>query len=194
MPRVSAGPAGIHEHNKPAAAFPRGAGAHAVLYVLGVVSELLAVGSPGHDVIVPLMRIYTLVFIAFGVGVRNSVHGNHALRTGGGLLTAYGLWNIAGGFFPLRPGDDSSIPPHIVATNVQPGLMIASICFVAAGFNGRMRWYSIISLVLSAVMAWWRSWPRRDRTSCWASAKESASGHSCCGWQSSQWRCGGAPG
>lgn len=116
-----------------------------------MVSELLAVGSPGHDVIVPLMWIYTLLFIAFGVGVWGSTHGNRALHTGGGLLTAYGLWNIAGGFFPLRLGDDTSIPLHIVATNVQLALMVASMSFVAAGFRGRMRWYSVISLVASAV-------------------------------------------
>jgi hypothetical protein len=117
-----------------------------------MVSELLAVGSPGHDTIVPLLWIYTLLFIAFGVGVWSSTHGNRALRTGGGLLIGYGLWNIAGSFFPLTLGDDASIPMHIVATNVQLALMVAAMCFVAAGFHGRMRWYSIISLLLSAVM------------------------------------------
>ncbi|WP_320537638.1 DUF998 domain-containing protein [Pseudarthrobacter sp. IC2-21] len=117
-----------------------------------MVSELLAVGSPGRDAIVPLLWIYTLLFIAFGVGVWSSTHGNRALRTGGGLLIGYGLWNIAGGFFPLRLGDETSVPLHILATNVQLALMVAAMCFVAAGFHGRMRWYSIISLVLSAVM------------------------------------------
>jgi hypothetical protein len=117
-----------------------------------MVSELLAVGSPGRDAITPLLWIYTLLFIAFGVGVWSSTHGNRALRTGGGLLIGYGLWNIVGGFFPLRLGDDTSIPPHIVATNIQLALMVAAMCFVAAGFRGRMRWYSIASLVLSEVM------------------------------------------
>jgi hypothetical protein len=117
-----------------------------------MVSELLAVGSPGRDAIVPLLWIYTLLFIAFGVGVWSSTHGNRALRTGGGLLIGYGLWNIVGGFFPLRLGDETSVPLHILATNVQLALMVAAMCFVAAGFHGRMRWYSIISLVLSAVM------------------------------------------
>jgi hypothetical membrane protein len=117
-----------------------------------MVSELLAVGSPGRDAIVPLLWIYTLLFIAFGVGVWSSTHGNRALRTGGGLLIGYGLGNIVGGVFPLRLGDETSVPLHILATNVQLALMVAAMCFVAAGFHGRMRWYSIISLVLSAVM------------------------------------------
>ncbi len=117
-----------------------------------MVSELLAVGSPGRDAITPLLWLYTLLFIAFGAGVWTSTRGNRALRIGGGLLIAYGLWNIAGGFFPLRLGDESSIPLHIVATNVQLALMVAAMCFVAAGFHGGMRWYSIISLAVSAVM------------------------------------------
>jgi hypothetical protein len=57
-----------------------------------------------------------------------------------------------GRLLSLRLGDETSVPLHILATNVQLALMVAAMCFVAAGFHGRMRWYSIISLVLSAVM------------------------------------------
>lgn len=117
-----------------------------------MVSELFAVGSPGYPVLVPFTWLYTVLFTAFGVGAWNSVRGNQALRIGAGLLTAYGLWNIIGALFPLRLGDDSSIPAHIVATNVQLALMVAAMCFVAAGFHGRMRAYSIVSLALSALM------------------------------------------
>lgn len=117
-----------------------------------MVSDLFAVGSPGRDVLVPFGWIYTVLFTAFGLGVWSSVRGNRALRIGAGLLTAYGLWNIMGALFPLRLGDDASIPMHIVATNIQLALMVAAMCFVAAGFHGRMRIYSIASLVMSALM------------------------------------------
>ena len=117
-----------------------------------MVSELFAVGSPGREVLLPFTWLYTVLFTAFGVGVWISVRGNRALRIGGGLLTAYGLWNIMGGLYPLTLGDEASIPMHIVATNVQLALMVAAMCFVAAGFHGRMRWYSIASLVASAVL------------------------------------------
>ncbi|HKU02088.1 MAG TPA: DUF998 domain-containing protein [Arthrobacter sp.] len=117
-----------------------------------MVSELFAVGSPGYQVLVPFTWLYTVLFTAFGLGAWNSVRGNRALRTGAGLLTAYGLWNIAGALFPLRLGDDSSIPLHIVATNVQLALMVAAMCFMAAGFHGGMRAYSIVSLAVSALM------------------------------------------
>ncbi|OAE03480.1 DUF998 domain-containing protein [Arthrobacter sp. OY3WO11] len=117
-----------------------------------MVSELFAVGSPGRDVLVAFTWLYTALFVAFGVGVWNSVHGNRALRIAGGLLIAYGLWNIMGALYPLTLGDDASIPMHIFATNIQLALMVAAMCFVAAGFHGRMRWYSILSLVASALM------------------------------------------
>lgn len=117
-----------------------------------MVSELFAVGSPGRDVLVPFTWIYTLLFTAFGAGSWLSVAGSRALRIGAGLLSAYGLWNVMGALYPLTLGDDASIPMHVFATNVQLALMVAAMCFVAAGFHGRMRVYSIVSLVVSAVM------------------------------------------
>ncbi|MBT2568659.1 DUF998 domain-containing protein [Arthrobacter sp. ISL-85] len=117
-----------------------------------MVSELFAVGSPGYQVLAPFTWLYTVLFTAFGVGVWTSVRGNRALRIAAGLLTAYGLWNIMGALFPLRLGDDTSVPMHIVATNIQLALMVAAMCFAAAGFHGRMRVYSIVSLAMSALM------------------------------------------
>ncbi len=117
-----------------------------------MVSELFAVGSPSRDVLAPFTWVYTVLFTAFGLGVWGSVGGNRALRIAGVLLTAYGLWNIMGALFPLALEDDTSIPMHNLATNVQLALMVAAMCFVAAGFHGRIRVYSIVSLVVSALM------------------------------------------
>lgn len=117
-----------------------------------MVSELFAVGSPGRDVLVPFTWLYTLLFTAFGVGVWMSARGNRGLRIGGGLLIGYGLWNIMGGLYPLTLGEEASVPMHIVATNVQLALMVAAMCFMAMGFHGRMRVYSLVSLAVSAVM------------------------------------------
>ncbi|WP_455834263.1 DUF998 domain-containing protein [Pseudarthrobacter siccitolerans] len=117
-----------------------------------MVSELFAVGSPGRDVLVPFTWLYTLLFAAFGVGVWNSARDNRALRAAGGLLIGYGLWNIVGGLYPLTLGDQTSVPMHIAATNIQLALMVAAMCFVGTGFHGRMRMYSIASLALSAVL------------------------------------------
>ena len=116
-----------------------------------MVSELFAVGSPGYPVTAPFTWLYTVLFTAFGLALWNTVRGNRALRIGAGLLIGYGLWNIMGALFPLRVGDDSSIPMHIVVTTIQLALMVAAMSFVAAGFHGRMRVYSVLSLAVSAL-------------------------------------------
>lgn len=116
-----------------------------------MVSELFAVGSPAHGLLVPFSWLYVALTTAFGIGVWSSARGHRPLRIAGWLLTAYGLWNIAGLVYPLHLDDDASVPMHIVATNIQLALMIAAMSFVAAGFPGRMRWYTIASLVTSMV-------------------------------------------
>lgn len=117
-----------------------------------MVSDLFAIGSPGRDAALPLLWLYMVLSTAFGVGVWASARGNRTLRIGGALLVGYGLSNILGSFFPLRLGDSTSVPMHIVATNLQLTFMVAAMSFVAAGFHGWMRWYSIASLVTSIVM------------------------------------------
>lgn len=117
-----------------------------------MVSELFAVGSPGRQEALPLLWLYLVLTTVFGIGVWMSARSNRALRVGGALLVGYGLSNILGTFFPLRLGEDESVPLHLVATTAQLVLMIAAMSFVAAGFNGWMRWYSIASLVTSMVM------------------------------------------
>ena len=117
-----------------------------------MVSELFAVGAPSRQLLVPVTWLYTLLFTAFGVGVWKSVYGNRALRAGAGLLTGYGLSNILGGLYPLTLDEKSSVPMHILATNIQLALMISAMCFMATGFHGLMRVYSLASMGTSLVM------------------------------------------
>jgi len=117
-----------------------------------MVSKLFAVGAPGRPVLLVFIGVYTVLFTAFGFGVRASAHRNRALRVTAALLIAYGLWNIIGGFFPLDLNNDASVPGHIVATNVQLLLMVTAMGYAAAAFHGWLRWYSIASLVTSVVL------------------------------------------
>jgi Protein of unknown function (DUF998) len=117
-----------------------------------MVSTLFAVGAPGRPVVVVFIGVYTVLFTAFGVGVRASAHRNRALRVTATLLIAYGLWNVMAGFFPLDLNNDASVPAHIVATNVQLLLMVTAMGYAAAAFDGPLRWYSIVSLFTSVVL------------------------------------------
>jgi len=117
-----------------------------------MVSKLFAVGAPGRPVLLAFIGVYTVLFTAFGFGVRASAHENRAVRVTAALLIAYGLWNIVGVFFPLDLNNDASIPGHIVATNVQLLLMVTAMGYAAAAFHGWLRWYSIASLFTSVVL------------------------------------------
>jgi len=59
------------------------------------VSELSAIGTPTRSVWISWGVIYTLLFIAFGFGVRASAHQNRYLRILGGLIITYGIISLA---------------------------------------------------------------------------------------------------
>ena len=59
-------------------------------YISQAISELGAVGAPTKQVVDPLFLTYTILIIAFGVGVCATAQGQRALRPIGGLLSASG--------------------------------------------------------------------------------------------------------
>jgi general stress protein CsbA len=117
-----------------------------------MVSNLFAVGSPSRPILLALVGGgYTVLMVAFGVGVWASAQGSRAMRLTGGALVAYGLSNVLASFFPLTLGSDASVPMHIVVTNVQLMLMLTAISLGAAAIRGWFRWYSVATLVTSVV-------------------------------------------
>jgi hypothetical protein len=117
-----------------------------------MVSKLFAVGSPARPVLIVLVGgVYTVLIIAFGLGVWISANWNRALRVTGALLIGYGVANLVALLFPLDLSSNASVPMHIVATNMLLVLMLAAMGFGAAAFHGWLRLYSIASLVTSVV-------------------------------------------
>jgi len=57
-------------------------------YASQAVSETRAVGAPSRPLVVPLSFIYSLLVIAFGVGIWRSAGQKRTLRITGGLLIA----------------------------------------------------------------------------------------------------------
>jgi Protein of unknown function (DUF998) len=118
-----------------------------------MVSKLFAIGSPVRPVLNVLIAWgYAPLMVAFGVGVWATVRSNRPLRVTGALLIGYGLSNYVAWLFPLNLHNDASVPMHIVATNGQLALMLAAMGVGAAAFHGRLRWYSIASLVTSVAL------------------------------------------
>ncbi len=113
------------------------------------VSELSAIDAPTRPLWVMLGRIYTVLVVAFGLGIWASARGNRALRVVGGLLIASGVLGL---FWPpmhLR-GTQVTLTDtlHIVWTMVTLLLTLLAMGFGAAAFGKRFRLYTIATMVI----------------------------------------------
>ena len=118
------------------------------------VSELSAIGAPTRPAWLAWALIYTLLFIAFGWGVRMSAGQNRALRITGGLILLYGIISLAWPFAPMHlRGAEFSLTDalHIAMGAVTIVLMILIMGYGAGAFNKSFRYYSILSIVIYIV-------------------------------------------
>jgi Protein of unknown function (DUF998) len=130
------------------------------------ISELSAIGAPSRPLWMPLVVVYSVLLIAFGVGVWLSAGGTRALRVVGGLLVGLG---IAGCLWPLLPGGASMHPREVLAAGggtltdtlhlFQGGVgtlfSLLIIGFGAAAFGGWFRRYSIATIVVLLTCGAW---------------------------------------
>lgn len=118
------------------------------------VSELSALDAPSRPLVVPLSLTYTVLMIAFGLGVWGSADRNRALRVVAGLLVAYGVLGLAAPFAPMHlRGEETSLTDtmHIILTIVTVLLMLTAIGFGASAFGKRFRLYSIATILILLV-------------------------------------------
>lgn len=120
--------------------------------VTQVVSELSAIGAPTRPVWFAWGIVYSLLIIAFGVGIWLSAAGNRALRVVAGAFLANG---VIGLFWPpmhLR-GAEMALTDilHIAFGIAWLLLSLLILSFSIAAFRGRFRLYTIASLVLFIV-------------------------------------------
>lgn len=114
-------------------------------------SRLSAIGSPSRSLHLVLNPIYTLLVIAFGLGVWWSAGQKRALRVVGGSLIVYALVSFVWPqFFP----EDLSAPVsaftntmHILITIVTVLSWVFILGFAATAFGKRFRLYSIGTLL-----------------------------------------------
>ena len=122
------------------------------------VSELSATGSPAKAFLTALSPAWTLLMIAFGLGVRRADGGRRALRVTGDLLVAHGIVGLLWLAFPMTSradivAGDTAVNDvgHIVLTGVTLVFVLAQFGFSAAAFGWRFRLYAIISAVIVVV-------------------------------------------
>lgn len=118
------------------------------------VSELSAIGAPTRAIWVPLGALYTVLFTAFGFGVRMSAHQNRRLHIVGKFIIIYGVISLAWPFAPMHlRGAQFSLTDamHITLGSVTVLLMMAIIISGASAFGKWFCFYSIVSIIIFIV-------------------------------------------
>lgn len=119
------------------------------------VSELSAIGDPTRILWVLLVLAYPLLFSAFGWGVMMTAEGKRALRTVGGLILAYSIFNL---FWPpmhMR-GNEPTLTDtlHIVWAIITNIFMWSFMVLGAIALDKRFRIYTIVSIILHLVFGY----------------------------------------
>lgn len=118
------------------------------------ISELSATGAPTRPFLTVMLPAFSVLMIAFGIGVWKAATRSRALRVTGALLIAHGftapLWLLA----PMSSREEmieGTMPAndvgHIVLTAVTVLLILGQIGFGAAGLSIRFRLYSTATAV-----------------------------------------------
>jgi hypothetical protein len=119
------------------------------------VSELFAINAPTSGLVVPLFLTYSVLVIAFGMGVWASAGRKLALRVAAvGLIGKEVLGFVVTLFFPIHlRGVEGTLTDtmHGILTGVGVLFMLLAIGFGAAAFGKRFRIYSIATFLMLVV-------------------------------------------
>ncbi len=124
-------------------------------YTSQTVSELFAIGAPSRSLVIPLFLAYSVLMIAFGLGVWESAGQKRALRVIGGLLIGREALGIVGTLFaPIHlRGVEATLTDtvHAIITGVGVLIYLLAIGFGAAALGKRFRLYSIATILVLGV-------------------------------------------
>lgn len=123
------------------------------------VSELSAIGAPTRSLWVGLGRVWTALYILFGVGLWQSAPSSRALRAAAGLVITAGTVGL---FWPpmhqrevlASGGATLTDTLHLVWTAVNGLLTLAAMGFGAVALGGRFARYSVATMVVVLAAGW----------------------------------------
>jgi len=128
---------------------------HGYSYAAQTVSELFAIGAPTRSLVVLRGLAYSVLLIAFGLGVWGSASRKRALRIAGGLLIAIGVVDlVAPPFAPMHlRGVERTLTDtmHIILASVDVIFILLIIGFGTNAFGKRFRLYSIVTILIVLV-------------------------------------------
>ena len=126
------------------------------------VSELSALTAPPRTFLTALLPVFTVLMVAFGVGVWWSASGGRALRLTAVALVAFGITGVAWLPFPMTARDDIAAATgpmsandvgHLVLSGVTASLIVAMCAAGAAHVGLGFRLYTAATVVVGLVFA-----------------------------------------
>jgi hypothetical protein len=122
-------------------------------YMNQTMSQLAAIGAPTRAFQVPLLAVWCVLLIAFGIGVWASAGRKRSLRVTGMLLVllgAFGLVPVPGGSMQLSGGLAANTM-HLIVESMDALLVMLFIGFGAAAQGKGFRLYSIATILILLV-------------------------------------------
>lgn len=129
-------------------------------YVDQTISELSAQGAPTRNFMIAFSSIpYTLLLIAFGVGVWRAADGRRAGRATGAVLVAEAVWGCVGGIaFPMATREVIAAGQDTLRNQMHawygigmPLLFALAIGFGSGQFGKRFRYFSYTTFLVMLV-------------------------------------------
>jgi hypothetical protein len=127
-------------------------------YTAQSVSELRAIGAPTRSFLIPILFIYSVLELAFGLGVWGTAGRKRALRITGVLLIGLGVVDLSAYFFPMHLGEAVGAlanTMHIILAGVTVLLILLIIGFGATADGKWFRFYSYATIVVLIVTGAW---------------------------------------
>jgi hypothetical protein len=126
------------------------------------VSELSALAAPPRTFLTAMLPVFTVLMVAFGVGVWWSASGGRALRLTGAAMIAFGITGVAWLPFPMTAREDIAAATgpmsandvgHLVLSGVTASLIVAMCAAGAAHFGRAFRLYTAATVVVVLVFS-----------------------------------------
>lgn len=127
-------------------------------YTAQSVSELRAITAPTRSFLVPILFIYAVLEIAFGLGVRGAAGRNRAVLITGVLVIGLGIIDLVALFFPMHLRGTEGMATdamHIIITIVTVLLFLLILGFGAMSDGKWFRFYSFATILMLILFGVW---------------------------------------